>query len=106
MPDADRAGEPATDSRVEKLAEHWQDPQCEARHFIHEFENAGLLVLDPKSSEAHEMLARLLHGGEWWDDPTYQGSATLRRVYLNEAAGLLQALYDIQQSDAAIEQGG
>jgi hypothetical protein len=66
---------------------------------VHEFvrEN-GLLILDPMSEAAFEMLARLLHGGTWWDDADYQGSATLRRAYLNEAAGLLQVLYDNQQT--------
>lgn len=74
---------------------------------VHEFiAQGGLLVLDPEAPEAHEMVARLLHGGTWWDDPTYQGSETLRRAYLWEAAELLKALRDVQNQDRAIESGG
>ena len=76
---------------------------CTVREFI---ARAGLLVLDPEAPEAHEMVARMLHGGTWWDDPTYQGSETLRRTYIWEASELLRALRGIQSQERAIEAGG
>jgi hypothetical protein len=74
---------------------------------IHEFvARAGLLVIDPESPGAHEILARLLHGGEWWDDPTYQGRETLWRAYTREAYELLLVLRDVQDQERAVEAGG
>lgn len=75
-----------SDSRVEKLADYWKDPHCEARHFIREFERAGLIVLDRDDLEVEKRIVRVL-------DPHYEDLSAFDQRGLSETArAVLSAL--------------
>jgi len=79
-----------TDSKVEKLADYWQDPRCEARHFIREFEAAGLLVIDADDPATVERVAHLL--STRWARPWDQITIAERSGHIADARAVLAAL--------------